>query len=275
MQRSLSGRPPRPSRKIPDLPPSSPCDAQAHDTEVDTPDSEAQEFHTAPNSPEHAPPPSATSDQTSSDAVPNKDLELTPIRAHYLKKQLVALQFHYEFNTLISAPTNNVSTFSYLGPPFSPLPKDAPALDLPLTRYFFRKFILTFPFLASAPRDFFPDKVQPFLASLLSRNLSTPNVIDDNEEDSEEAARLKVLAKLERNAAMLITSATKLVEPEETVRLSQADLDRIERIAKRRAIKERKLKDSFDVNIVCVRSVTEKGRVRSRVHDVRCSSKTT
>lgn len=253
MERTLSGRPTRPTRSIPDPP-------------VQVPETTYSEPHTAPTSPNEVPPHPFTS---SDDSKPNDALELTPIRAHYLKKQLIALQFQYEFNTLIAAPTNNVSTFSYLGPPFSPLPKDAPRLDLPLTRYFFRKFVVTFPFLASAPRDFFPEKVQPFLGSLLSRNLTPTNLIDDDDQESEDAARLKALTKLERNAAMLITSATKLAEAEETVRLSQADLERIERIAKKRVTKERKLNDSFDVNIVSVRSITEKGRVRSRVHEVR------
>ena len=268
MPASPSGRPPRPSRSIPDLPPT-PSSTEPQSPEAMTPDSEPQAFHTAPNSPAPTTPSEVSpSEQQSSNEEPKADLELTPIRAHYLKKQLVALQFQYEFKTLISAPSNNVSTFSYLGAPFSPLPKDAPRLDLPLTRFFFRKFILSFPFLASAPKDFFPDKVQPFLVSLLSRNLSPVSVFDDEAEESEEAARLKVLAKLERNAAMLITSATRLVEPEDTVRLSQADLDRIERIALKRVRRERKLRDAFDINIVCVRSVTERGRVRSRVHEV-------
>ena len=67
---------------------------------------------------------------------------------------------------------------------------------------------------------------------------------------------------------MLLTSATKLVEPEEVVRLTQADLNRLEVMAKKRAAREKKMKDSFDVNVVCVRSVTEKRRMRSKVHEV-------
>ncbi|KAI9063229.1 hypothetical protein FKP32DRAFT_1666643 [Trametes sanguinea] len=192
---------------------------------------------------------------------------LTPIRAHYLKKELVRLQFQRELDALVTAPTNNVSTFSYLGPPFTPPPKDAPHLDLPFLRYFFRHFVLTFPFLASAPKDFFPDKVQPFLASLLSRNLSPTSVLDENPEESEEATRHRLLNRLERNLSMLMTSATKLVEPEEVVRLTQSDLNRLEMLARKRAAREKRMKDSFDVNIVCVRTVVEKKRMRSKAHE--------
>ncbi|TFY57913.1 hypothetical protein EVJ58_g6729 [Rhodofomes roseus] len=192
---------------------------------------------------------------------------LTPLRAHYLKKELISLQFQRELNALVAVPTNNVSPFSYLGPPFTPPPKGVPAPELPFLRYCFRKFVLSFPFLADAPRDFFPDKLQPFLGSMLSRNLSSTGILDEGGQDSEEAARHKLLAKLERHAAMLMTSGTKLQEKEEVVRLKQADLDRLEMLARKRAARENKVKDRFEVNVACVRTVTEKGRVRSRVHE--------
>lgn len=194
---------------------------------------------------------------------------LTPLRAHYLKKQLISLQFQRELDALIAAPAHNVSPFSYLGPPFTPPPKDAPRLELPFLRYCFRRFVLSFPFLAAAPPDFFPDKLQPFMASMLSKNLSSSSAaLDEKSEDAEETARNKLLTKLERNASMLMTSGVKIVEKEEVVRLSQADLDRLEAIARKRAARERRMKDRFEVNVICVRTVTEKGRVRSRVHEV-------
>ncbi|KAH9938137.1 uncharacterized protein B0H18DRAFT_965764 [Fomitopsis serialis] len=199
-------------------------------------------------------------------ASPRSDT-LTPLRAHYLKKELISLEFQRELNALTAVPTNNISPFSYLGPPFTPPPKGAPSLELPFLCYCFRKFVISFPFLADAPRNFFPDKLQPFLASMLSRNLSSSGVLDEGDEDSEEAARHKLLAKLERHAAMLMTSGTKLQEKEEVVRLKQADLDRLEMIAKKRAAREGRIKDKFEINVVCVRTVTEKGRVRSRVHE--------
>ena len=51
--------------------------------------------------------------------------------------------------------------------------------------------------------------------------------------------------------------------------VQRADLDRLEMIARKRAAREARTKDRFEVNVVCVRTVTEKGRVRSRVHEVR------
>jgi PX-associated len=217
---------------------------------------------------------------TSSIALPipseeHDDLELSPIRAHYLKKTLIQLQCNRELQTISSNAYNNVSTLSYLGPPFSPPPKDAPRIDLPFTRYLFRQFVLTFPFLASAPKNFFPEKVQPFVASLLSRNLYPASVLDHDDKDAEQVGTAKLLAKLERNLALFLNYAVKVAEKEDVVRLRQSDLQRLELLAKRRREKLAKFKDVFDVNVVCVRSVVEKGRVRSRAHEVRCLSRDT
>ena len=280
MDQPTTLRPPRPTRAVPQLPPvhtdlpTSPASDDAHfATPLASPLVDSPVRDQPPDEPHSPPASSATVTLTQlTNPAPTDLADLTPVRAHYLKKELVNLQFRRELDALVTAPTNNVSTFSYLGPPFTPPPKDAPPLDLPFLRFVFRRFVLSFPFLAAAPKDFFPDKVQPFLASLLTRNLSPTSVLDDNPEDSEEAARHRLLNKLERNLAMLLTSAVKLVEHEEVVRLSQADLNRLEAIAKKRAAREKKLKDIFDINVVCVRTVTERKRMRSKVHEVRLNT---
>jgi hypothetical protein len=198
---------------------------------------------------------------------------LTPLRAHYLKKSLITLQFSYELDAISSSQASipNLSPLSYLGHPFTPPPKGALRLDTPLLKYMFRQFVLTFPFVASAPAGFFPQKLQPFVGSFLSRNLSTTADVlgmDDPGVDPELASRQKLLGKAEKYFALLLGSATKLVEEEEVVRLTQKDLDRLEALAKKRAARAKKLRDAFDVNIVCVRTVVEKKKMqRSRVHD--------
>lgn len=197
--------------------------------------------------------------------------DLTPLRAHYLKKTLIQLQFYRELDAITTSAPNNTSTFSYLGPPFSPPPRDAPPLDLPFLRFMFRQFVLTFPFMSAAPKDFYSEKLQPFMASVLSRNLSPTSIFDEDPENSEQATRLRLLAKLERQLSLFMGSATKLVEREEVVRLTQLDLDRLEELSRKRQAKNLKERDIFEVNIVSVRTVVDKGRVRSRVHEVRIS----
>lgn len=200
------------------------------------------------------------------DAVPSA---LTPLRAHYLKKSLISLQFARELETLTNVSSSAASSLSYLGPPFTPPPKGSPVQSFPFIRFIFQQFVLTFPFFAEPPKDFFPLKLQPFLASLMSREIASSEDFDNSSEDPELASRRQLLAKIEKNLSLLMTSATKLVEPEEFVRLSQKDLDRLEAIAQRRQRRLKRLIGVFDVNIVCVRTVAEKGRFRSRVHEVR------
>ena len=197
------------------------------------------------------------------------DLSLTPLRAHYLKKTLISLQFTKELSELTNPSFNpSVSPLSYLGQPFTPPPKGAPSLDFPFLRYMFRQFVLTFPFLAAAPKDFFPQKVQPFIASVLSRNLSAGSPFEEDTAQTEKDSKEQIIAKLQKQFSLVLGSATKLIEQEEVVRLSQRDLERLESLARRRHARARKLQDTFDVNIISVRTIVDKGRIRSRVHEV-------
>ncbi|KAF8607628.1 hypothetical protein BDV93DRAFT_536552 [Ceratobasidium sp. AG-I] len=198
---------------------------------------------------------------------------LTPLRAHYLKKTLISLQFSEELKTITTQPSNtSISTLSYLGAPFTPLPRDVPQHDLPFLRFMFRQFALTFPFLAAAPKDFFPNKLQPFIASVVARNLSSATNVLESEEEAQASDGQQMLNKVEKHLALLLGAAMKLVEDEEVVRLSQADLARIERAAERRrkkaAASGRNVRaEVFEVNVVAVRAITDKGRVRSKVHE--------
>ncbi|TFY80348.1 hypothetical protein EWM64_g3666 [Hericium alpestre] len=197
--------------------------------------------------PAAADPPLFSSPAPSVNNYTDNDDSLTPVRAHYLKKTLIQLQFNRELQAIISSAPNNVSTLSYLGSPFSPPPKDAPRLDLPFLRYIFQQYVLTFPFLASAPKDFFPDKVQPFVASVVSRNLSTSTGLDDASGEPEGAGTAKLVAKIERNFALFVNYALKIAEHEEVVRLKQSDLDRLEYLAKKRQARLLKIRDTLEL----------------------------
>ena len=123
--------------------------------------------------------------------------------------------------------------------------------------------------MASAPSNFYSDKLQPFMGAMFSRNLTATSVFDDSDEGEHSTTRLSVLARLERNFSLFLGAATKLVEDEQVVRLNQSDLEHLEAMAKKREARNLKHKDIFEINIVSVRTVVDKGRVRSRVHEVR------
>lgn len=202
--------------------------------------------------------------------MPPETTDLTPLRAHYLKKSLIQLQFARELDFLTSQGSTNVSTLSYLGSPFSPPPKDAQPVDLPFLRYIFRQFVLTFPFMAAAPKDFYSQKLQPFVAAIISRDLSPTSILDEPETD--QGSRKKIIGKVERNLSLFLSGATKLLEREEVVRLTQSDLDRLDVLSKKRQARQAKTRDLFEINIVSVRNILNRGRIRNRVHDV-CQSK--
>ncbi|CAO1623871.1 unnamed protein product [Sympodiomycopsis kandeliae] len=194
---------------------------------------------------------------------PNNPNALTPLRAHYLKKTLVRLQVDKEVEAL--AKKDALSTF---GPPFRPSPA-ARNTDLPLARFVFHHFVLTFPFLRSAPQNFFADKVQVFIDRFLERNIS------GTDDRSEETKRKKMSGKLEKMVTLLIASAITIggeVGGEEVVRISDADGAKMAAVQEqvKAALAGAPVQHGdaiFEVNVIGIRTQQAKGRIRSRVHE--------
>jgi len=170
---------------------------------------------------------------------PHDPLQLTPLRAHYLKRELVTLEFVKELTSLDSP-----GALSVLGPPFLPksrfvdgVPQPAPQvgskeqieeqrseegqLDLPFLRFVFNHFILSFPFLVACPPTFFSHKLQPFVYSFVQRNISGSDDRGEGEEDSK-TKRKKIAGKVEKHLGLVMSAAIKLTENggrEEVVRI--------------------------------------------------------
>jgi hypothetical protein len=161
--------------------------------------------------------------------------------------------------------------------------------DLPFMRFLFHQFVLPFPFLASAPPTFWSAKVQPFVSSFLSTTgVSAHATVSPEdqammremmtaEERHEQDERDKMWTKMEKHSALMVSVGVKVVGGEEVVRIGQQDLRRLEeqQEIRRKRWTEQRQKEldqgggvMFDVNVVGVRTVVEKGRVRSKSHDV-------
>lgn len=216
---------------------------------------------------------------------PSNPTALTPLRAHYLKKTLIRLQMEREV-----AQLNTKDALSTFGPPFRPSP-EARRTDLPLLRFMFQHFVLTFPFLRSAPPNFFSDKVQVFFDKFLERNISGT---DDRDESTK---RRKLSNKFENYFVLLLGSAIKVKGVgEDVVRISERDRLKMSAVeARRKAALGRAAaspepldvpsderpssshsaassssgspNSGFDINVVSVRNVVTKGRLRSRAHE--------
>ncbi|WVR05609.1 hypothetical protein IAU60_002630 [Kwoniella sp. DSM 27419] len=229
---------------------------------------------------------------------------LTPLRAHYLKKTLVNLQVTHELG-LITDPVLGANALGLLGDPFVLPPearKDAMARvseisraegdlgDLPFLRFMFHQFLLPFPFLASAPPTFWSAKVQPFLSSFLtSTGLSAQASLSQQEiefaeslmtkeERKEAQERKKLWAKVEKHLALMFGVGIKLTSGEEVVRIGQSELRRLEQAQEERRRKWMEKHgqvagqapdpmQGFEVNVIGVRVISEKGRVRHRSHE--------
>ncbi|GAA5913816.1 hypothetical protein JCM6882_007707 [Rhodosporidiobolus microsporus] len=225
-------------------------------------------------------------------------LLLTPLRAHYLKRELVTLEFVKELGALDSP-----GALSILGPPFLPksrfvngVPGTAPppgseaeaqerlefeqSAELPFLRFVFHHFILSFPFLIACPPTFFSHKLQPFVYSFVSRNISSS---DDREVDTK---RKRIAGKVEKHLGLIMSAAVKLTENdgrEEVVRIEDdgtmhagAPASQQEQsppglgfgTRKRGQLTTAEKKDEeFSINVVSVRNVVVKGRVRNKAHE--------
>ncbi|WVQ85631.1 hypothetical protein IAT38_007797 [Cryptococcus sp. DSM 104549] len=227
---------------------------------------------------------------------------LTPLRAHYLKKTLVNLQVAHELG-LITDPALGANALGLLGEPFT-LPESAKREamarvgevaraegqvgDLPFLRFMFHQFVLPFPFLATAPPTFWSAKVQPFLSSFLATTgLSAHTTLSEQEREMAESMmtkeerkevqeRKKLWAKVEKHLALMFGLGIKLTSGEEVVRIGQAELRRLEELQEQRRKKWMEKhggeaggepQSGFEVNVIGVRVVVEKGRVRSRSHE--------
>ena len=169
--------------------------------------------------------------------------------------------------------------------------------DLPFMRFLFHQFLLPFPFLSTAPPTFWSAKVQPFLSSFLSTTGYTKQTgmsaeeqqMSDSlmspEERKEMEERNKLWTKTEKHLALMVGVGIKIVGGEEVVRIGQSELRRLEEAQEERRRKRREKnapppgvngqpgappppQQLFDVNVIGVRTVVEKGRVRNKSHDV-------
>ncbi|PKI82726.1 hypothetical protein MVES1_004005 [Malassezia vespertilionis] len=200
-----------------------------------------------------------TSESSTADVL--GECELTPLRAHYLKKTLVSLQLQRELALAMQG-----DVLGQLGPPFKQTP-NAPQVDLPFLRHFLHKFVLTFPFFVRAPPDFFSTKVQAFVERLVAHKIV---VIDEATGDS---ARLpNILSRFERYACLLMSSALHVPGGEEVVHITEEDRQKIvsmekHRFAAQNAVLNQHAAEALSVNIASVRTIRDRGMLRSREHD--------
>lgn len=126
--------------------------------------------------------------------------ELSPTQEHFLKKYLLENRLNNELH-LLSEP----NCCQLFGPPFKTTDDEIDGKQIPLLKFFFKKFIETFPFIANNPPEdqisFWHDTVQQFLESFNLKDIS-----DSQERQESMTKRKQVNVKLASGLLLFFNS---------------------------------------------------------------------
>ncbi|KAJ9157867.1 Succinate dehydrogenase [Pleurostoma richardsiae] len=186
---------------------------------------------------------------------------LTGKEEHYLKRELISEQVKWEISEL-----NSPTALRRFGAPFKSDLGEISPLDseLPILRYIFVHHVREFPFLDKAKeKEFWQDKLQVFLESFASKNISS------SEDRLEETKRRKLAVKSQKLVELMMVSGIRTSSGfEERIRFTEleiVDRDAIDTgmIA---TMPEGNYINGWDVNVAGVRITSVKRNIRHHKH---------
>ncbi|KAK8089731.1 hypothetical protein PG997_004692 [Apiospora hydei] len=207
------------------------------------------------------PPVEKTTRAQSTRSIPPPGQTLTGKQEHYLKRELISEQVAWEINEL-----NSPTALRRFGAPFSsPLGEVSPLdSELPILRYIFVHHVREFPFLDKAKeKEFWQDKLQKFLESFASKNISS------SEDRLEETKRRKLAVKCRKVVELMMVSGVRTASGfEERIRFAEmeiVDRDAID-TGMLNSLPEGNYVNGWDVNVAGVRITSVKRKIRSHKH---------
>ncbi|KAK8048915.1 hypothetical protein PG994_010645 [Apiospora phragmitis] len=207
------------------------------------------------------PPVENTTRAQSTRSIPPPGQTLTGKQEHYLKRELISEQVAWEINEL-----NSPTALRRFGAPFSsPLGEVSPLdSELPILRYIFVHHVREFPFLDKAKeKEFWQDKLQKFLESFASKNISS------SEDRLEETKRRKLAVKCRKVVELMMVSGVRTASGfEERIRFAEmeiVDRDAID-TGMLNSLPEGNYVNGWDVNVAGVRITSVKRKIRSHKH---------
>jgi len=196
---------------------------------------------------------------------------LTGKQEHYLKRELISEQVKWEISEL-----NSPTALRRFGAPFKSDFGEVSPLDseLPILRYIFVHHVREFPFLDKAKeKEFWQDKLQVFLESFASKNISS------SEDRLEETKRRKLATKATKMVELMMVSGIPTSSGfEERIRFSELEIVDANAIDSGvlSTLPEGNYLNGWDVNVAGVRIVSIKRKIRHHKHAVsRCRSRQT
>ncbi|KAK4136510.1 succinate dehydrogenase [Trichocladium antarcticum] len=193
--------------------------------------------------------------------VPAANQNLSGKQEHYLKRELISEQVRWEVSEL-----NSPTALRRFGAPFKSEFGEVSPLDseLPILRYIFVHHVREFPFLDKAKeKEFWQDKLQTFLESFASKNISS------SEDRLEESKRRKLASKAKKLVELMMVSGVPTSSGfEERIRFSEleiVDANAIE-TGVLSTLPEGNFLNGWDVNIAGVRIISVKRKIRHHKH---------
>ncbi|KAH8885227.1 hypothetical protein GQ53DRAFT_371701 [Thozetella sp. PMI_491] len=197
----------------------------------------------------------------SNTSIPPPGQSLTGKQEHYLKRELVSQQVQWEISEL-----NSPTALRRFGAPFKSDFGEVSPLDseLPILRYIFVHHVREFPFLDKAKeKEFWQDKLQVFLESFASKNISS------SEDRLEETKRRKLATKAKKLVELMMVSGVRTSSGfEERIRFSEmeiVDRDAID-TGVLHTLPEGNYINGWDVNVAGVRITSIKRNIRYHKH---------
>ncbi|KAI0430241.1 hypothetical protein F5Y09DRAFT_341899 [Xylaria sp. FL1042] len=197
----------------------------------------------------------------STTTVPQPSQTLTGKQEHYLKRELISEQVNWEINEL-----NSPTALRRFGAPFKSDYGEVSPLDseLPILRYIFVHHVREFPFLDKAKeKEFWQDKLQVFLESFASKNISS------SEDRLEETKRKKLAVKCRKLVELMMVSGVPTASGfEERIRFAEMEI--VDRNAidtgMLNTMPEGNFVNGWDVNVAGVRTTSVKRNIRYHKH---------
>ncbi|KAL2262042.1 hypothetical protein VTK26DRAFT_2636 [Humicola hyalothermophila] len=186
---------------------------------------------------------------------------LTGKQEHYLKRELISEQVKWEVSEL-----NSPTALRRFGAPFKSDFGEVSPLDseLPILRYIFVHHVREFPFLDKAKeKEFWQDKLQVFLESFASKNISS------SEDRLEETKRRKLATKAKKLVELMMVSGIPTSSGfEERIRFSELEIVDANAIdtGVLSNIPEGNFLNGWDVNVAGVRMIAVKRKIRHHKH---------
>ncbi|KAG6363428.1 hypothetical protein INS49_008527 [Diaporthe citri] len=198
---------------------------------------------------------------SSKSSLPPPGQTLTGKQEHYLKRELISEQVRWEISEL-----NSPTALRRFGAPFkSDLGEVTPYdSELPILRFIFVHHVREFPFLDKArEKEFWQDKLQVFLESFASKNISS------SEDRLEETKRRKLALKSQKLVELMMVSGIPTSSGfEERIRFSEMEV--VDRDAIDTGVlhtqPEGNYINGWDVNMAGVRVTKVRGNIRSHKH---------